>query len=231
LRLSRGFYAAYLISLVAALVLVTPRNLTFKPGPSLIVAVIAITVAVLFTICLAFWTIFRSLRLRQKSWNSYELVLDGDRLIKRMTDGDDLIVHRSEVSGFDETAGRGFFVKTQDVHRYIFVPSALNDYDELKRELASWRPFPRARARDPIWSSPFFIGSVCLLAWWMLWFSANKQHVLAAAFVLLVFLISTFVAVMRSPRASIGMKRMSWIYLVVAGLTLVRVAAVMRVTE
>jgi hypothetical protein len=230
-RLARGFYAAYFISLFAALILVAGRNMNFKPGTSLLVTILGFTLAVVFTICVAFWAMFRSLRLRRQEWQSYQLDLDGERLTRRTTGGKDVVISRSEITGFDETAGRGFFVKTRDMHRFIYVPSAVEGYEELKRELGMWRPFPPARKREPIWRSPFFIGAVCLLAWWVLWFSAARQYVLGAAFVLLVFLFSTFLAVVRSPRSTISMKRMSWIYLLVAVLALIRVATVMRISE
>lgn len=230
-RLARTFYAAYLISIFAALILVAGPQMNFKPGASLIATVLGFTVATIFTVCVAFWAMFRSLRLRRQAWMSYRLELEDDRLIRHFADQNALVLRRCEVTGFDETAGRGFFIKTSDVHRYIYVPSALDGYDDLKRELSRGCPFPPARRRDPIWRSPFFIGSVCLLAWWVLWFSGEKQYVLSAGFVLLVFLLSTFVAVVRSPRSSISVKRLSWIYLLVACLALVRVAAVMRVSE
>jgi drug/metabolite transporter (DMT)-like permease len=230
-RLSRGFYAAYLISVLAAMIFAGARYANFKPGLPLLTTLMGFTLALVFTVSLAFWAMFRSLRLRRQEWQSYELEWYEDKVVRHLADTNDLEIMRSEITGFDETAGRGFYIKTDDVHRFIFVPSALDGYEELKRKMEKWRLFPPARAREPIWRSPFFISSVCLLAWFVLWFSVNKQQVLAAGFVLLVFLLSTFVAVVRSPRSSLTMKRMSWIFLLVAGLALVRVASVMRITE
>lgn len=230
-RLSHSFYAAYLISVFAAMIFAGARYAEFKPGIPLLTTIMGFTLALVFTVCLAFWAMFRSLRLRREEWMSYELEWHEDKVVRRLVDRHGLEIKRSEITGFDETAGRGFYIKTDDVHRYIFVPRALDGYEELKGELAKWRLFPAARARDPIWRSPFFVASACLLAWFVLWFSVNKEQVLAAGFVLLVFLLSTFVAVVRSPRSSLSMKRMSWIFLLVAGLALVRVAAVMRITE
>lgn len=230
-RLAHSFYAAYLISVFAAMVLVGARYADFKPGIPLLTTIMGFTLALVFTVCLAFWAMFRSLRLRRQEWMSYELEWHEDKVVRRLSDRTELVVNRPDITGFDETAGRGFYIKTDDVHRFIFVPSALDGYEELKRELGKWRLFPPARTREPIWRSPFFIAAVCLLAWFVLWFSVNKQQVLAAGFVLLVFLLSTFVTVWRSPRTSVSMKRISWIFLLVAGLALVRVATVMRITE
>jgi hypothetical protein len=229
-RLLRGFYSAFLMAIVAALLLAS-RGLKIVPGPQLLVALSVITVSVVFTVSIAFWSIFRSLRLRHAAWHSFELTLTPDAVDRRLSDHDDFVLRRAEVIGFDETAGRGFFIKTADRHRYIYVPAALEDYDGLKRELAEWRPFPPARTREPIWRSPFFVGASCLAAWSVLWYSQSKQYVLSAAFVLLVFLGATFVGVLRSPRSSKTVRRTSWIYLAVAVLALVRIYAMFRPGE
>jgi hypothetical protein len=226
-RLLRGLYAAYLAALVGVLLLAL-RGLDFSPGVPLLVTLIVITLSAIFTVSIGFWSIFRSLRIRQQAWVSFELSLADDRITRRLADHAELVLTRSEVTGFDETAGRGFFIKTADGHRFIHVPAGLEGYDELKKELSAWNRFPPARARDPIWRSPFFIGAACLVAWSVLWFSADVQYVLSSAFVLLVFLISTFIAVMRSPRSSATMKRTSWIYLAIAAVALIRVAQLFR---
>jgi drug/metabolite transporter (DMT)-like permease len=229
-RLLRGFYFVFLMSVIAALLLAS-HGVEIVPGTQLVVALLVITVSVVFTICLAFWSIFRSLRLRKAAWHSFELTLTGDVIDRRLSDHDDFVVKRSEVVGFDETAGRGFFIKTANRHRYIYVPAALDGYDELKRQLASWQPFPPARTRDPIWRSPFFVGASCLAAWSVLWYSQSRQNVVLAGLVLLLFLVATFVGVLRSPRASRTVKRTSWIYLAVAALALVRIYVMLRPGE
>lgn len=231
MRLSREFYAAYLISIFAALTVVAGRSMNFKPGESFKAAILAVTLAVIFTVCVAFWAMLRSIRLRRQAWDTFQVELDGNRLTRRVADSRELALDRSEITGFDETVGRGFFIKTGDVHKYIYVPWALEGYDELKGELGSWCSFPPPRGREPIWRSPFFIGAVCLIAWLVLWFSQEKNYVLSAAFVLLVFLLSTFLAVLRSPRSTFSMKRMSFVYLLVACLALIRVAAFIKLNE
>jgi hypothetical protein len=226
-RLLSGFYAAFLMAVVAVLMLEF-RNLDFSPGWPLMVSLAVITVSVMFTVSIAFWSIFRSLRLHKQAWLSFELLLEQDRIVRRMADREDLSLLRSNITGFDETVGRGFYIKTSDAHNFVYVPAALEGYDDLKRELSRWQQFPKPRLREPIWRSPFFVGAACLAAWSVLWFSADKAYVLASAFVLVVFLLSTFIAVVRSPRASASMRRSSWIYLVIAGVALLRVVTLFR---
>lgn len=229
-RLLRGFYFAFLLVLVAALIL-TSRNVQITPGPQLIVALSVITVSAIFTISIGFWSIFRSLRLRHELWMSYELTVTEDKIVRRASDHNDFAVERSEVAGFDETADRGFYIKTSDRYHFIYVPAALDGYEELKRTLAEWRPFPPARGREPIWRSPFFVGASCLAAWSVLWYSQNREYAVLAAFVLLVFLVTTFIGVLRSPRVSRTVKRTSWIYLAVAVMALARVYSMFRIVE
>lgn len=229
-RLLRGFYAAFLMALVAALIL-TASSVKISPGPQLVIALAVITMSAVFTISIGFWAIFRSLRLRQDLWHSFELTLTEDRIMRRASDHNDFAVTRPEITGFDETSGQGFFIKTSNGHRFIYVPAALEGYEDLKHELAAWMPFPPARTRDPIWRSPFFVGAACLAAWSVLWYSQSKEYVVLSAFVLLVFLFSTFIGVLRSPRTSRTMKRTSWLYLAVAVLALMRIYAMFRPVE
>jgi FtsH-binding integral membrane protein len=229
-RLMRGFYSAFLMALIAALML-SIRSVSFSPGPQLVIALAFVTVAAFFTISIGFWSIFRSLRLRKELWQSFELTLTENGITRRASDHNDFTVPRSEVAGFDETAGRGFFIKTTDRHHYIYVPAALEGYDELKGRLAEWRPFPPARSHEPIWRSPFFVGASCLAAWSVLWYSRDREYVTLAAFVLLTFLLATFIGVLLSPRVSRTIKRTSWLYLAVAALALVRIYTVFRLME
>jgi hypothetical protein len=229
-RLLTGLYAVYLIALVTVL-MIGLRNLEFTPGPHFVISLLVVTVSAVFTVSIGFWSIFRSLRLRRRDWDSFELTLTEGRILQAMDAHTDLVLLRSDVTGFDETKGRGFFIKTDDGHCFIYVPAELDGYEDLKQRLSEWRAFPRPRGREPMWRSPFFVGSTCLLACCMLWISEKRQYVVAAAFVLTVFLLSTFIAVLRSPRSSAGMKRMSWIYLAVALFALVRLFSVFRIPE
>jgi hypothetical protein len=229
-RLMRGLYAAFLMVLVAALLL-SLRAVVFRPGGQLAIALGFVTISVVFTVSLGFWSIFRSLRLRRELWHSFELTLTGEGITRRASDHNDFTVPRSEITGFDETAGRGFFIKTADRHHNIYVPAALDGYDEIKSKLAEWCPFPPARASEPIWRSPFFVGASCLAAWSILWYSHDREYVVLAAFVLLVFLFSTFIGVLRSPRVSRTAKRTSWVYLAVAAMALARIYAMFRLMD
>jgi len=229
-RLLRGFYFVFLMVIMASLILAL-QSVKFSPGRQLLIALAAVTVSVFFAVSIAFWCIFRSLRLRQQLWSSYELTVTEDSILRRASDHNDFTVHRSEVTGFDETANRGFFIKTTDRNDFIYVPAALDGYDELKGRLREWRPFPPARPHEPIWRSPYFVGAACLTAWSVLWYSQTREYVVMAAFVLLVFLFATFITVLRSPRASRTVKRTSWMYLAVACLALARIYAMFRTIE
>jgi hypothetical protein len=222
-RLLRGFYAAFLLVLVAAALLAL-RNVDFNStGARMLWSIKVITVCVAFSLSVGFWGIFRSLRLRRREWETYELLLGDDCIIRKQFDRPDLQLGRADIVQVQETAGRGLMINSGETGRYIFVPASLHGYAELKSELARWLPPAPPRSRELLWRSPFFIGTVCLASWSILYLSDNKHLVAGAAFVLMSFLLGTYITALLSANVSRTLRRGAWVYLVVAFVALLRV--------
>lgn len=222
-RLLSGFYAAFLLVLTTA-ALLAMRNVDFNSsGTRMVWSIEVITVCVAFTVSAAFWGIFRSLRLRRREWETYELLLADDGLVRKQFDHSDLKLGRAEIASVQETRGRGLMINSRETGKFIFVPASLSGYEALKTELAQWIAPAPPRDREPLWRSPFFIGAVCLASWTVLYLSDSKHLIVAAAFVLMSFLLGTYITALRSANVSRTMRRGAWIYLLVAGMALLRV--------
>jgi hypothetical protein len=229
-RVLRGFYAAYLMALIGATTFGF-RALDFSPGAPLFISIGAVTLCLMLSMSIAFWGIFRGLRLRKRRWNSFELEVTDSELIRREADVPDLIIRRDEITGCDETVDRGLFIKTGHPDRFVFVPASLDGYNELKAELSKTLAIPAPRLRDPMYRSPFFIAAVCLVAWSVVWTSDQREPVVLGGFVLTVFLVTSFFVVNRSRRFSPAARRLAWLYLVAVALALAKVVAVWQIAS
>jgi hypothetical protein len=78
-------------------------------------------------------------RRNQESWNSFELVVGEDFVIRKIKDFPELEIKRHEVTAIRESAV-GLHVETNLKDRTIGIASALVDYDDAKERLSRWMP-------------------------------------------------------------------------------------------
>jgi hypothetical protein len=76
-------------------------------------------------------------KLNQEAWNSYELLIGEDFLIRRMKDFPELEIQRHEVTAIKESA-TGLSVETHLKDRTIGIAFALVDYEDAKVRLSRW---------------------------------------------------------------------------------------------
>lgn len=82
---------------------------------------------------------FLKIELERSSWQSHEIVLDGDRLIRRDARRRDTEIHRSDVVKVQGNPGHFLMVRAS-INRFIIVRSTLEGYEELASELRTWAP-------------------------------------------------------------------------------------------
>jgi len=86
----------------------------------------------------------RSLRILKDGWDSYELGLGDDFVLKKQANMPEVEIGRDEITGVQEATSKGapngLVIRTADRHLFISVPAALDGYDEVKAKLADWRP-------------------------------------------------------------------------------------------
>ncbi|MGH7295821.1 MAG: hypothetical protein ACRELB_12840, partial [Polyangiaceae bacterium] len=74
---------------------------------------------------------------------AFKVVLDDKRLISERPPHASVEIGRAEMGPVREVAGRGMLVFSRDERRAIFVPAAVEGYDDLRGRLAGWRPIER----------------------------------------------------------------------------------------
>lgn len=152
----------------------------------------------------------KGMKRNQESWDSFELVVGEDFVIRRQKDFPDLEIQQHEVTRVRETI-TGLYVETELRDRRIGIPSALIDYEDARERLSRWMPLVQVPSRwwaiptRWMWMPPVITMSLfalCLL-------STNNWVVVAAAVPLLIGLSGSIWLLRRSVQASTHMKRLS----------------------
>lgn len=93
----------------------------------------------------------KGLKRNQESWDSFELLVGEDFVIRRKKDFPGLEIQRHEVTRVRETA-TGFYVETKMKDRTIAIARALTDYEDAKERLSRWMPLVQEPPHG--WTAP-----------------------------------------------------------------------------
>jgi hypothetical protein len=160
---------------------------------------------------------FRSIRRFEKQWRSYQLILETDRLLRKLH-GNDVTVLRSEVFKIHEDQHglvvigiRGYRQDTacpidyQQVRQQlssIFIPAGLTGYQQVREQVLQWTD--RISQRRSLWfknPKPVYICTLSLLPAMLLVRSVHWFLVVAAVYYGMV-LLAIIMHVVRPPRDS-----------------------------
>ena len=85
----------------------------------------------------------RALRILRDGWDSYELGLGEDFVLKKQVNMPEVEIGRDEVIRIQEArtneAPDSLVIRSADSRRFIIVPTALDGYAEVKDQLGHWR--------------------------------------------------------------------------------------------
>lgn len=152
----------------------------------------------------------KGIKRNRESWDTFELLLGEDFVIRRIRDFPELEIHRDEVTRIRE-APSGLYVETKLKDRFIGISRDLIDYQDARDNLARWMllvtepPQAWASPRRWIWFSP--VVTVVLFA---VFLSATTDWVIVAtALPLLIVLAASVWLVRRSVQVPVRAKRLS----------------------
>jgi hypothetical protein len=93
----------------------------------------------LWTTFLAFKKVRKVLRNR---WDSYELILTAESIIRRETNAVEIEIYRQEVITIQEIVSvaqlKELQIKTSQNHIFINIPASLEGYEDIKSYLTKW---------------------------------------------------------------------------------------------
>lgn len=82
----------------------------------------------------SFWVV---LRRYQQAWQTWELLIDDQQLIKRQRHFREQIVRREQITRLQETRG-GIVIQAGSRLNLLVIPRAAYGYDEIKQALSQW---------------------------------------------------------------------------------------------
>jgi hypothetical protein len=152
----------------------------------------------------------KGIKRHKESWDSFELVVGEDFVIRRIKDFPELEIQRREVIRIRETT-TDLYVETQAKDRTIGIARTLTDYKDARDRLSRWMPLvqePPRKWTAPtrwIWMAPLI--TVILFAFCFM--STNNLVVVAAGLPLAIWLSVSMWILRRSVQVSAHMKRLS----------------------
>lgn len=164
-----------------------------------------------------------SARATRRTWVSYRLEFSPETLRRTQHRVPEITIQRHEVSTIEEMEGRGLIVRTADTERFIFAPTALSDYQELRNELAGWAPVTKLSSATTWRRQWMGLGAALAIVAWMIatMLSRIAAFVIPSAFLISVFLLWAFVASQRSLHLDHRTKLSMWLVIFpILGLTL-----------
>jgi hypothetical protein len=175
---------------------------------------IARLIPVLVVVALAIpFAASRALRQNLKTLQAMRVVLDQDQITRRLLRIPDITIARHELKSMRRLPS-GLDIRGNA--KIIFVPSALDGYEDLISDLSHWGPI-ETRTSGPLRGIFLTYGVVALTltAFAIVLTSANRRLNLAVGVPLALVLIWCFVVIQRSKYIDSRVKLFSW--LVIAG--------------
>lgn len=152
----------------------------------------------------------KGIKLNQEAWNSYELLIGEDFLIRRMKDFPELEIQRHEVTSIKESA-TGLCVETHLKDRTIGIAFALVDYEDAKTRLSRW--VVPVQVSQQGWITPtrlmWALPMLTLILFGCFIMTASSWAIVATGVPLLIGLSWSIWRIRKSIQVSAQMKRLS----------------------
>jgi len=176
------------------------------PSSFLFIIVVVVLTALIVGVKIGF-------RRVQRSWASYRLILDENSIRRVQVGYPEVTIQSGEIARIIETEGRGLVVHSVTPYTHIGIPFALEDYSEVRSELAKKHAIEKiSRARGKLTLVLVLTISLLIPVALVVTFLATNKYVIVMTGISLCFvLLVTEVGVQRSSSISQQMKRSSWL--------------------
>ena len=159
---------------------------------------------------LAVWYPRRMRRRLIKCWETYDLEIGRDYLLRRQAEIPDLRLRFDEVQAVEHVQGRYLRVIGKTKGSVIAIPQSIEQFDRILATISSLRPI-RVRTVEQWQKYRAFMAAGLLLFIFMLW-STAPAAVIPLSLAMGSVIVWVFFWIRRNPNISINQKRISWIY-------------------
>jgi hypothetical protein len=159
---------------------------------------------------LAVWYPRRMRRQLSKCWETYELEIGDDYLLRRQADMPDLRLEFSEVQAVEHVHGRYLRVIGNAYSRVIAIPEGIDHFDQVLETVASVRPV-RVRKIEQWQKYRAFMAAMLLLFIILLW-STSPVVVIPLSLAMGSLIVWVFFWIRRNPNIPGSRRWIAWIY-------------------
>jgi hypothetical protein len=154
--------------------------------------------------------LLKGMEQNREAWNTYELIIGEDFLIRRIKNFPELEIRRHEITSIKESPA-GLQVETSSRDRTIGIASSLVDYEDARARLSQWMT-PTRRTQQG-WLNParwmIALPLLVLLLFGLFLLSVRSWVLISTGTPLLAILVWTFILIRKSVQISDRVKRTS----------------------
>jgi len=177
----------------------------------------SIATTAVFIACLVAYSVFSTVRYLRRFladyWQTYDLEIGSDYLLRRQARVPDLCLHFGEITKAERLPGRYVHVIGANKRQFIEVYEALENFDDVLRVVSSIRPIT---ALGTQWPKQSLYGGLWLAAFLMMLWSRSPVLVATLAGALLAIAVYMFVRSRRDPNMPRENRRLAWLWLAFA---------------
>jgi len=144
----------------------------------------------------------------REAWNSYELVIGSDFLIRRIKDFPELEIRRDEITAIKESAD-GLRIETATKGRVIGIGAALDGYQDAQERLSRWMAVTELKSWNTSQKLPVVSSVLFAFLFVSFYLATTSWAIVAVGLPLLVGLAWCLWLIQRSPQLSTRLKRQS----------------------
>jgi hypothetical protein len=159
---------------------------------------------------LVIWYPRRMRRRLKQCWDTYDLEIGSDYLLRRQAGIPDLRLQFDEVQAVEHFQGRYLRVIGKTKSRVIAIPEGIDRFDQVLETVSSLRPV-RVRTIEQWQKYRAFMAAGLLLYVVMIW-ATSPAVAIPLSLVMGSVIMWVFFWIRRNPYLSINQKRIAWIY-------------------
>lgn len=207
-RIRTSYIPTLILVVAAATVVFVALGLSKGATPRLMIIYGLMMVA--YIGCLLVWYPRRMMRRLNRCWETYDLEIGPDYLLRRQADIPDLRLQFAEVRSVEHVRGRYLRVIGKSKGHAIAIPEGLEQFDEVAKAISSICPV-RERTIEQWQKNRAFMAVALLLFVIMLW-ATSRAVVVPLSLATGSMIAWVFFWIRRNPDIPEKTKRTAWIY-------------------
>lgn len=165
---------------------------------------------VLFALILG---LFKGLKRQKDQWNTYELTVDEDSVIRTQKNVATLKIHKNDLLEIEESPKGNLILKTDQKTKWINIPSSILEREELLDSIKAFGPIQQGKENKGKWTG---LISLVTLGLMVIFFTNHEKSILIPSGIILILgLLGSFIGIQRSKNIDKKTKRAAYLIFLV----------------